>query len=136
MNPVLLISIIFGIITLMNNFFLANQIEEKSIGMILVSGLLFFNIYFSILFTKKANQYTLTFSQGFKAAVQSGIIQSLFYFGSIVLIQKYISPNYFPDLYSLKQYILILNINIILFSILSAIFGAVLTSFLMTKNLK
>lgn len=136
MNPVLLISIIFGIITLINNFFLANQIEEKSIGIILVSGLLFFNIYFSILFTKKANQYTLTFSQGFKAAVQSGIIQSLFYFGSIVLIQKYISPNYFPDLYSLKQYILILNINIILFSILSAIFGAVLTSFLMTKNLK
>lgn len=136
MNPVVLISLIFGIITLINNFFLATQVENKSIGFILVSGLLFFNIYFSILFTKKALQYTLTFSQGFKAAVQSGIIQSVFYFSSIVLIQKYISPNYFPDLYSLKQYILILNINIILFSILSAIFGAVLTSFLMTKNLK
>jgi hypothetical protein len=136
MNAVVLISLIFGIITLLNNFFLATQVENKSIGFILVSGLLFFNIYFSILFTKKAHQYTLTFSQGFKAAVQSGIIQSIFYFSSIVLIQKYISPNYFPDLYSLKQYILILNINIILFSILSAIFGAVLTSFLMTKNLK
>ena len=136
MNPVLLTSLIFGIITLINNFFLATQVENKSIGFILVSGLLFFNIYFSILFTKKANHYTLSFSQGFKAAVQSGIIQSIFYFSSIVLIQKYISPNYFPDLYSLKQYILILNINIILFSILSAIFGAVLTSFLMTKNLK
>jgi hypothetical protein len=136
MNPVVLISLIFGIITLLNNFFLATQVENKSIGFILVSGLLFFNIYFSILFTKKAHQYTLSFSQGFKAAIQSGIIQSVFYFSSIVLIQKYISPNYFPDLYSLKQYILILNINIILFSILSAIFGAVLTSFLMTKNLK
>lgn len=136
MNPAVLISLIFGIITLLNNFFLATQVENKSVGFILVSGLLFFNIYFSILFTKKAHQYTLTFSQGFKAAVQSGIIQSVFYFSSIVLIQKYISPNYFPDLYSLKQYILILNINIILFSILSAIFGAVLTSFLMTKNLK
>ena len=136
MNPVLLISLVFGVITLLNNFFLATQVENKSIGFILVSGLLFFNIYFSILFTKKAHQYTLSFSQGFKAAVQSGIVQAIFYFSSIVLIQKYISPNYFPDLYSLKQYILILNINIILFSILSAIFGAVLTSFLMTKNLK
>ena len=136
MNPVLLISIVFGIISLLNNYFLATQIKDKSVGIILVSGLLFFNIYFSILFTKKINHYTLSFSQGFKAAVQSGIIQSIFYFSSIVLIQKYISPNYFPELYSLKQYILILNINIILFSILSAIFGAVLTSFLMTKNPK
>ncbi len=136
MNPVVLISLIFGLISLFNNFFLATQVKEKEIGIILVLGLLFFNIYFSILFTKKAHQYTLTFSQGFKAAVQSGMIQSVFYFSSKVLIQKYISPNYFPKLYSLKDYLLELNIAIIYFSILSAIFGAVLTSFLMTKNPK
>ena len=100
-------------------------IQQKTAGLILVSGLLFFNVLFSVLFTKKSQAYQLLWTEGIKAAIQSGIVQSIFYFFSIVLIQKKISPGYFPGLESWKQFLLIFNINIILFSIFSAIFGLI-----------
>lgn len=133
MKPSILVGIFFGILTIIINLTIVATYKDKSNAMMLVFGLLFFNIYFSILFTKKSLGYSLFFIQGFKASIQSGITQSIFYFCSIVLLQKYISPGFFPDLNSISQYFSILNVNIILFSILSAIFGAILSKMLSTK---
>jgi hypothetical protein len=134
MKPSIACGIIFGFLTIIINIFLILPIKDKSAAMILISGLLFFNTLFSVLFTKKSNGYILTWIEGMKSAIQSGIIMGLFYFGSIVLIQKYISPGYFPELESLKQFFLIFNINIILFSIFSIIFGLITSSLFHNKK--
>lgn len=130
MKPSIISGIIFGIFTIIINVFLVLPIKEKSPAIILISGLLFFNTLFSVLFTKRANAYQLKWIDGMKSAIQSGIIMGLFYFFSIVLIQKFIQPGYFPELESLKQFFLIFNINIILFSIFSAIFGLITSTLL------
>lgn len=130
MKPSIISGIIFGILTIIINVFLVLPIKEKSPAIILISGLLFFNTLFSVLFTKRANAYQLKWIDGMKSAIQSGIIMGLFYFFSIVLIQKFIQPGYFPELESLKQFFLIFNINIILFSIFSAIFGLITSTLL------
>jgi hypothetical protein len=129
----IIVGFFFGCFGLINNIILATKIEDKSIGFILTSGILFFNIYFTLLFTKKQQNYSLLFPEGFKSAIQAGMIQGLFYFFSIVVIQKYILPGFFPDLQGWKSFMLIFNINLILFSILSAIFGAILTVLLMNN---
>lgn len=133
MKPSIIVGIVFGLITIVVNLTIVATFKDKSNAMFLVSGLLFFNIYFAILFTKKKLGYSLLFIQGFKASVQAGITQSLFYFLSIIILQKYIQPGFFPDLNTIPQYFSILNTNIILFSLISAIFGAILSQMLSNK---
>lgn len=128
MRPSYIVGFVFGIMTILVNIFLVLPVKNNLLGFILLSGLLFFNSLFSVLFTKKSNGYNLTWIEGIKSSVQSGIVQGLFYFASILLIRNYISPESFPDLNSLKQYLLIFNIYIILFSIFSAIFGLITSS--------
>jgi len=128
MRPSYIVGFVFGIMTILVNIFLVLPVKNNLLGFILLSGLLFFNSLFSVLFTKKSNGYNLSWIEGIKSSVQSGIVQGLFYFISILLIRNYISPESFPDLNSLKQYLLIFNIYIILFSIFSAIFGLITSS--------
>ena len=130
MKPSILSGLFFGAINLVTNVFVVLPLKAQMVGVILGSGLLFFNSLFAVLFTKKQNQYQLTWNQGMKASVQAGIIQSLFYFLSIVLIQRVFSPGFFPELVSFGQYLPILSINIILFSVFSFIFGFITSSLL------
>lgn len=133
MRASFLVGLLFGGINLVTNIAILLPIKDRTIGVILASGLLFFCCLFSVLFTKKQNGYQLSWSQGMKAAIQSGIIQGILYFISLVLIQNYISPNFFPELHSIKQYLLILNINIIAFSLFSTIFGFIASGLFHTK---
>lgn len=123
MKPSVIVGLVFGILAMLINIFVVLPIRDRAPGFILISGLLFFNTLFSVLMTKRAQAYQLTWAEGMKSAIQSGMIQGIFYYLSILLIQKKISPGYFPELDTWKQYFLIFNMNIILFSIFSAIFG-------------
>lgn len=134
MKPSIFVGIIFGLINLSTNIFVILPTKEKNIGLILGSGLLFFNSLFSVLFTKKSNGYQLTLAEGLKSSIQSGIIHGLFYFVSIVVIQNFILKGFFPELVTFKQYFFILNINIIIFSIFSTIFGFITSALLYTKK--
>lgn len=134
MKPSIIVGIVFGLINLLTNLFVVLPTKEKNIGIILGSGLLFFNSLFSILFTKKRNGYELTLAEGMKASIQSGIVHGLFYFLSILIIQNYMVKGFFPELSSMKQYFFILNINIIIFSLFSTIFGFITSGLLQTKK--
>ena len=134
MKPSLLIGIIFGFLTIAINIILVQPLPEKSLGFILISGLLFFNTMFSVLFTKRANGYTLTWSEGIKAAIQSGMMQGIFYYISVLLIQLVIKPGFIPELNNWKQYLLYFNIYIIAFSVFSAIFGFITSSLFHNKK--
>lgn len=134
MKPSLLSGLFFGVLTILINVVVVQSVKEKSAAFILVSGLLFFNTMFAVLFTKRKQGYQLTWAEGMKAAIQGGMVQGIFYFLSIVLIQKKISPGYFPELDSWKQFLLIFNINIILFSIFSAIFGLITSTLFHNKK--
>lgn len=134
MKPSLICGIFFGMLTLLINIFLIVPYPNKMSGLILISGLLFFNSLFSVLFTKKSNGYQLAVTEGMKAAIQSGIIMSLFYCLSIYLVQNHIKPGYFPDLVSMHQYFINFNFYIIGFSILSVIFGVITSGLFQTKN--
>ena len=134
MKPSFICGILFGICTIIVNVYLVLPTKNNLLGMILISGLLFFNSLYTVLFTKKRNNYNLSMTEGIKASVQSGIIQSLFYFLSIELIRKYISPEFFPGLDSFRQYSFNLSIYIIGFSIFSIIFGLITSSLLHNKK--
>jgi hypothetical protein len=134
MKPSIICGILFGGINMLTNIYLVLPTKNKTLGLMLGSGILFFNVLFSVLFTKKANGYILKWADGMKAAIQGGILQGVLYFISLVIIQNYVSPGFFPELSSVKQYFLILNINIIVFSIFSTIFGSIMSSLLHTKN--
>lgn len=109
-------------------------LPEKTPGIILISGLLFFNSMFSVLFTKRAQGYQLTWAEGFKASIQSGMMQGIFYYISVLLIQLYIKPGFFPEIDSWKHYLLYFNIYIIVFSVLSAIFGVITSGLFHNKK--
>jgi hypothetical protein len=134
MKPSFICGIIFGILTILINVYLILPTRNNTLGLILISGLLFFNILFTTLFTKKANGYNLAMTDGIKAAVQTGIIQSLFYFLSIYLIRNYICPDFFPGLDTFRQYSFNLSIYIIGFSIFSIIFGLITSSLFHNKT--
>ena len=134
MKPSILAGLFFGLTTVALNVFIVLPIKDKAPTIILISGLLFFNTMFSVLLTKRKNGYQLKWSEGMKASIQSGMIQALFYFASIVLIQKKIMPGYFPELDSLKEFFLVFNMNIILFSIFSAIFGFISSTLFYNKK--
>lgn len=136
MKSSFLVGFFFGLLNLLTNLYVLAPSKNKTLGIIIGSGLLFFNSVFSVLFTKKEMGYSLTWSAGMKASIQSGIIHSLLYFSSILLIQYLISPGYFPGLNSWKQYLLILNINIILFSVLSLIFGFISSTLFCTHKVE
>jgi len=124
------IGFIFGILTGLMNVFIAVMNSGKIEGIWHVIGIIFFNSYFAILFTKKNMGYQISFQEGFKAAVQAGIIQGMLYFISLVAIQRFIKPDFIPDFQSFFDYLLTFNSNIILFSIVSAILGAILSALL------
>ncbi len=134
MKPSVASGIFFGLFAMLNNLLLAPKIQNKFAIVIIMSGLMFFCSYFSILFTKRQLNYQLTFLNGLRASIQSGILMGICYCISIVLLQKVLLPNYIPNLDSLGQYFFHFNIYIILFSIISLIFGALLSSLLMTKT--
>jgi hypothetical protein len=134
MKPSLVVGLVFGLVTLGINALLVLPLPEKTPGFILISGLLFFNTMFSVLFTKRANGYVLAWAEGFKAAIQSGILQGIFYYISVLMIQFFIRPGFFPELNSWKHYLLYFNIYIIAFSIFSAIFGFITSSLFHNKK--
>lgn len=134
MNPSFICGIVFGIFTIIVNIYLVMPTKNNMLGFILITGLLFFNSMFTVLFTKKANNYSISMVEGIKASIQSGIIQALFYFLSIVLIRKYINPEFFPGLDTFRQYSFNLSIYIIGFSIFSIIFGLITSSLLHNKK--
>ena len=128
MKPSHAVGVVFGLLTIGINAFLILPLPEKTPGFILISGLLFFNTLFSVLMTKRSNGYILSWADGFKAAIQSGLIQGIFYYVSVLLIQFFLRPGFFPELNSWKQYLLYFNIYIIAFSLFSAIFGLITSS--------
>ena len=134
MKPSLTVGIILGLITIGINIALITPLPAKTPGFILISGLLFFNSMFSVLFTKRANGYSLSWSEGFKASIQSGMMQGICYYISVLLIQLYIKPGFFPELNSWKYYLLYFNIYIIAFSVFSAIFGVVTSGLFHNKK--
>lgn len=109
-------------------------ISDKVPGFILISGLLFFNSMFSVLFTKRKMNYNLSWIEGFKASIQSGMIQGLCYYFSIIVIQLYIRPGFFPELNDWRQFLLYFNIYIIAFSLFSAIFGVITSGLFYNKK--
>lgn len=134
MKPAIKVGLFFAVLTIAINSLLVLPLPEKSPGFILISGLLFFNSMFSVLMTKRSNNYSLSWIEGFKASVQSGIVQGIGYYTSILLIQGYIRPGFFPELASWKQYLLYFNIYIIAFSVFSAIFGVITSGLFYNKK--
>lgn len=134
MKPSLIVGIVFGLLTVGINIALVMPLPEKTPGVILISGLLFFNSMFAVLFTKRANGYILSWSEGFKASIQAGMMQGIFYYISVLLIQLYIKPGFFPELNNWKHYLLYFNIYIIAFSVFSAIFGVITSGLFHNKK--
>lgn len=134
MRPSLWIGICFGLVNFLANISILPKIKNSMVGLMLASGLLFFNTMFSVLFTKKAQKYILQWNEGMKASVQAGIMQSLFYFGSLIVIQEWIAPGYFPGEVGFGFYAQNLAYFIIGFSVFSFIFGFISSGLFHTQK--
>ncbi|MCU0328779.1 MAG: hypothetical protein MUE53_07290 [Chitinophagales bacterium] len=115
------VGVLFGIIVLVQNILNAQYSQLNQMNFAFALFLLFISVLTGILWVKRQNNYAITLKESIRNGVQIGLIQSVFYFISLIISIKFIKIELFDD--SWRNLLISFNFIAIAYAFFSLIYS-------------